>query len=173
MNRILAVAALAGVIGAFACLMGGSPALAAEPAKAATPMFVAPAPTPRTADLKCGAQRFVDCTRARIASLKDLSDALKRAAKLPLDARPQNRADQDALESYDRWLRARSDEASALAAQGELAISRQRQEMIQSFNLQYLQVQKAMQQENRTFSAVSNILKTKHDTVKNSISNMR
>jgi hypothetical protein len=42
-----------------------------------------------------------------------------------------------------------------------------------SFNLQYLQLQQAMQNENRQYTAVSNIMKTKHDTVKNSISNIR
>lgn len=42
-----------------------------------------------------------------------------------------------------------------------------------SFNLQYLQLQSQMQQENRSYTAISNILKTKHDTVKNSISNIR
>ena len=42
-----------------------------------------------------------------------------------------------------------------------------------SFNLQYLQLQSQMQNENRQYTAVSNILKTKHDTVKNSISNIR
>lgn len=36
-----------------------------------------------------------------------------------------------------------------------------------------LTVQMAMQQESRMFTSVSNILKTKHDTVKNSISNIR
>ncbi|HEX7427264.1 MAG TPA: hypothetical protein VF328_09995, partial [Mycobacterium sp.] len=42
-----------------------------------------------------------------------------------------------------------------------------------SFNLQYLQLQSQMQHENRSYTAVSNIMKTKHDTVKNSISNIR
>ena len=42
-----------------------------------------------------------------------------------------------------------------------------------SFNLQYLQLQQQMQNENRQFTTVSNIMKTKHDTVKNSISNIR
>ena len=45
--------------------------------------------------------------------------------------------------------------------------------MQMSFNLQYLQLQNAMQNENRSYTAVSNIMKTKHDTVKNSISNIR
>jgi hypothetical protein len=47
------------------------------------------------------------------------------------------------------------------------------QEMQQSFNLQYLQLQNQMQDENRQFTMVSNIMKTKHDTVKNSINNIR
>lgn len=47
------------------------------------------------------------------------------------------------------------------------------QESQMSFNLQYLQLQNSMQNENRQFTMVSNIMKTKHDTVKNSISNIR
>jgi hypothetical protein len=51
--------------------------------------------------------------------------------------------------------------------------TKQLQETTLSFNQQYLQLQSQMQQENRSYTAVSNILKTKHDTVKNSISNIR
>lgn len=51
--------------------------------------------------------------------------------------------------------------------------SKQMQETQMSFNLQYLQLQNQMQNENRQYTAVSNIMKTKHDTVKNSISNIR
>lgn len=40
-------------------------------------------------------------------------------------------------------------------------------------NAQMMQVQIAMQRENQMFTSVSNVLKTKHDTVKNSISNIR
>jgi len=47
------------------------------------------------------------------------------------------------------------------------------QETQMSFNLQYFQLQNLMQNENRQFTMVSNIMKTKHDTVKNSISNIR
>jgi len=42
-----------------------------------------------------------------------------------------------------------------------------------SFNLQYLQLQSQMQHENRTYTAISNIIATKHDTVRNSISNIQ
>jgi hypothetical protein len=51
--------------------------------------------------------------------------------------------------------------------------TKEMQETQMSFNLQYLQLQSSMQNENRQFTAVSNIMKTKHDTVKNSISNIR
>ncbi len=47
------------------------------------------------------------------------------------------------------------------------------QEMSMSFNMQYLGLQQKMQDENRRFSVLSNIMKTKHDTAKNSISNIR
>jgi Ulp1 family protease len=54
-----------------------------------------------------------------------------------------------------------------------LAATKEMQETQMSFNLQYLQLQRQMQNENRSYTAVSNIMKTKHDTVKNSISNIR
>lgn len=47
------------------------------------------------------------------------------------------------------------------------------QEMMASFNLQYLQLQEKMQQENRSFTTISNVMKTKHDTAKASINNVR
>lgn len=46
------------------------------------------------------------------------------------------------------------------------------QEQQMSFNMQYLQLQNSMQNDNRQFTLVSNILQTKHDTVKNTISNI-
>jgi len=51
--------------------------------------------------------------------------------------------------------------------------SQEVQEMSKSFNLQYLQLQTAMQIENRKYEALARIMKTKHETVKNSISNIR
>lgn len=54
-----------------------------------------------------------------------------------------------------------------------LNATKQMQETQMSFNLQYLQLQNQMQHENRSYTAISNIMKTKHDTVKNSIANVR
>ncbi|KAK3629305.1 hypothetical protein LTR56_013036 [Elasticomyces elasticus] len=42
----------------------------------------------------------------------------------------------------------------------------------QTFNLQYLQLQENQQVENRQFTAVPNVSKTKHDTAKNALSNL-
>jgi hypothetical protein len=46
------------------------------------------------------------------------------------------------------------------------------QQMLMSFKTQYLQLQNSMQNANRSFTMVKNAMKTKHDTVKNSISNI-
>jgi hypothetical protein len=51
--------------------------------------------------------------------------------------------------------------------------TQQMQEMNQTFNLQYLQLQEKMQGENRQFTALSNVMKTKHDTAKNALSNLK
>jgi hypothetical protein len=43
----------------------------------------------------------------------------------------------------------------------------------QEFNLYYLQLQERLSTENRAYSAMSNVLKARHDTVKNAIGNIR
>jgi hypothetical protein len=43
----------------------------------------------------------------------------------------------------------------------------------QAFNLYYLQLQEEISAENRGYSAMSNVLKARHDTVKNAIGNLR
>lgn len=43
----------------------------------------------------------------------------------------------------------------------------------QAFNLYYLQLQEEISAENRQYSAMSNVLKARHDTVKNAIGNIR
>ena len=71
-----------------------------------------------------------------------------------------------------------SGQLDALAASGDssailLQQTKQMQELNNSFNLQYLQLQQNMQADNRQFTTLSNIMKTKHDTAKNSINNVR
>ncbi len=43
----------------------------------------------------------------------------------------------------------------------------------QASNMQFLTLQNQMQQENQKFSTLSNVIKTRHDTAKNSIANIR
>jgi hypothetical protein len=96
------------------------------------------------------------------------------------------------VESHDRYVKA-SREAEALvaklqesvrevskAAKGKTKVDptllqaiKDLDQMSQSFNMQYLGLQQQMQNENRQFTLVSNIMKTKHDTAKNSIDNIR
>ena len=52
-----------------------------------------------------------------------------------------------------------------------LATTKEAEEIQKSFTLQYLQLQSQMQRESRSYTAISNIMKTKQKTVKNSISN--
>jgi hypothetical protein len=54
-----------------------------------------------------------------------------------------------------------------------LSAARQMQELNMSFNMQYLMLQQKMQEDNRQFTTLSNIMKTKHDTAKNAINNVR
>jgi hypothetical protein len=66
--------------------------------------------------------------------------------------------------------------ASALAAGGggsELATMHAMQRESQAFNLQLLELQEQVQQENRRFTTVSNVLRAKHDTAKAAVSNIR
>lgn len=53
------------------------------------------------------------------------------------------------------------------------ALKSQSSEMSQSYNLEYLALQQNMQNENKQFTTLSNVMKTKHDTAKNAISNVR
>ncbi len=58
----------------------------------------------------------------------------------------------------------------APAASGGIESSLQQ---AQDLNMYYLQVQEAMSAQNREYSALSNVLKAKHDTVKTAIGNIR
>jgi len=65
-------------------------------------------------------------------------------------------------------------QASGGSSQAQLMQATQNmQETQMSFNLQYLGLQNQMQNENRQFTMVSNIMKTKENTVRNSIGNIR
>lgn len=63
--------------------------------------------------------------------------------------------------------------SSSTSADQLLNASYQMQEMNQEFNLQYLNLQQNVQADSRQFTALSNVSKTKSDTAKNSLSNVK
>lgn len=63
--------------------------------------------------------------------------------------------------------------AGGAAAGGDvLDATRALQREAQSFNLQYLQLQEHMQRESREFTAVSNVMKVRHDSARAAIQNI-
>jgi len=55
----------------------------------------------------------------------------------------------------------------------DMATAQSLQRESQAFNLQLIALQEEMQQENRRFSTLSNVLRARHDTAKAAISNIR
>lgn len=144
---------------------GVSTDAAAGATKAAQPAAAATADATDT-----GCKTPLDqCTRDRIATLKAQSKSLTAAYRMKPSA-TLTAEEKAKVQEYDRWLRKQSDRTRELAERGSAATTKQMQ---LSFNQQYLTLQSQMQAENRRYSAISNIMKTKHDTVKNSISNVR
>ncbi len=79
-----------------------------------------------------------------------------------------------ALAAHETDAELTEEQLEAVAGGTELLSgTREMQEMNMSFNLQYLQLQQKMQSENRQFTMMSNIMKTKHDTAKSAINNVR
>jgi hypothetical protein len=63
--------------------------------------------------------------------------------------------------------------SSPSTAEGDiLAATRTLQQEARTFNLQYLQLQENMQRESREFTALSNVMKVKHDSAKAAIANI-
>ena len=62
--------------------------------------------------------------------------------------------------------------ASAAAGGDLIEATRTLQQEAQSFNVQYLQLQESMQRESREFTALSNVMRVKHDTAKSAINNI-
>lgn len=135
------------------------------------------------------------CIRHRVGILRDVRAAFLKIVREGVPPGLPQSETQEA-KRFIAWLESSAGKLDTLAALGErsvggaggsaidvaaggggqdqlLAATKQMQETQMSFNLQYLQLQSQMQNESRSYTAVSNIMKTKHDTVKNSISNVR
>jgi hypothetical protein len=125
-----------------------------------------------------------DFAKARIKILQQTAGTLRELAAQPLPAQLSDKEKREA-ERYIKWLKDSSQKLDELANRWHFSLTKmetnqgppskqnQMTEMNQSFNLQYLELQQAMQDENRRFTMVSNIMKNKHDTAKNSINNIR
>ncbi len=115
-----------------------------------------------------GAQDFMDDAD------RDFQTSQQSQAKIMADSMRLLQLAQQAATSAEASANQIASMASGGASQAQLlAATKQLQETQMSFNLQYLQLQNQMQNENRQYTEVSNIMKTKHDTVKNSISNIK
>lgn len=66
-----------------------------------------------------------------------------------------------------------SSSGSTSSSQQLLNATAQLQELNQDFNLQYLNLQENQQAESRQYTALSNVSKTKSDTAKNSLTNVK
>jgi hypothetical protein len=78
----------------------------------------------------------------------------------------------------DRSLSAQASATPALPAatgsdSADLATMQAMQRESQVFNMQLLELQEEVQQENRRFTTLSNVLRAKHDTAKAAVSNIR
>jgi hypothetical protein len=63
--------------------------------------------------------------------------------------------------------------AAGTSSEGDvLEATRALQSEARTFNLQYLQLQESMQRESREFTALSNVMKVRHDSAKSAIGNI-
>lgn len=110
-----------------------------------------------------------------LRSMDELSGNLAELAKHHSNLEESSRKVQEMYSALVRKI----GELAAIAARSRttdpplLMSIKQLQEMSQSFNTQYLMLQEKISHENRQYSMLSNIMKSKHDTAKNSINNIR
>jgi arginine decarboxylase-like protein len=108
---------------------------------------------------------IIESLQLHLASLENNIDTI---AELNEEQAKQNK---EMVEAISQHCEAILNEKKGSAKLFEA--TRQMQEMSMSFNLQYLMLQNKISHENRQFTMVSNIMKNKHDTAKNSINNIR
>jgi hypothetical protein len=112
--------------------------------------------------------RFSPQQQALLTSLgEQVRQQLPRGAHLPEDARRILAIGFPSLTGVEL------DSLSAYVAGNLLSQTQQMQETQMSFNLQYLQLQESQQNEDREYSCLSNVLKTKQDTIKAMLGNIR
>lgn len=78
-----------------------------------------------------------------------------------------------AVSAAARGLKAMKDGAQSLDTREQLDKMWDMQRENQMYNLEYLEMQTAVQAENRRYTTVSNLMKARHDTAKAAINNMK
>lgn len=132
----------------------------------------------------------IRAARERIVALRAVGATLESAASEPAPAK-LTPAQALELKRYDAWLHAASARVLTIATSWEQKVDQLRAgcekdalckkaasakalaEMNMSFNAGYLNLQEQMHRESLAYDSISRLLGTKHDTVKNSISNVR
>jgi len=120
---------------------------------------------------RADAVQAMDQIQSHFAELNTSHQNYREAAEKLVTLYAELSKKAEAVAAAARAVRSEHPDPKALSQL--LTATSQMQETQMSFNLQYLQLQNSMQNENRQYTMVSNIMKTKHDTVKNSINNIR
>jgi hypothetical protein len=128
-----------------------------------------------TTERKTESSRFGDTLRAAAAGVADgIASGVGLAAPfvpgglvLSAAVRGAGRAVSAAASSPSTPGRATGDGGGDV-----IEATRALQQEAQSFNLQYLQIQEGMQRESREFTALTNVMKVKHDSAKAAINNI-
>ncbi len=123
--------------------------------------------------------------QARVTQSGAQAEALRALGESASNLEQLNKIHANTVELYQKLsdlysgFQKKADNLAKLAARSsttrqQLAeAARQLREMQRSYSMQYLQLQQKMQSENRRYTLLSNIMKTKHDTAKNAINNVR
>jgi hypothetical protein len=149
-------------------VLSSAPALGVDTAK----MTLAPA------NLHCPEPSLAQCTRTRVALLRSMARDLRALAAQKTDT-DLSREDKEQLDRSNVWLLAMAARAETLAGSGAsstqdlMNATQQMQEEQMSFNLQYLMLAENMQNDQRQYTALSNIMKARYDTMKGILANLK
>ena len=120
----------------------------------------------------------VSAARARVASIRTAVTEID--AQIARKAPKLSRTDLSSWNDHTTWLTSVRDRLSKHADSLESTFGSTPRaaggDMVQKMaqmNMQFLALQEAVQMESRKFNTLSNVSKTRHDTAKNSISNIR
>ncbi len=127
-----------------------------------------------TTERKTESSRFGDTLRAAAAGV---ADGIASGVGLAAPFVPGGLVLSAAVRGAGRAVSAAASPSTAGRSGAEgggdvVEATRALQQEAQSFNLQYLQIQEGMQRESREFTALTNVMKVKHDSARAAINNI-